>query len=68
MNTVVKTTTKYNGENSFDNNNSIFKFKLHGFFPKSVNNPTYDYTTYDIVTRDVVFTFDYIELLTPSLQ
>ncbi len=66
MNTVTKS-TGYNGKDGFDSTNIIFKFKLHGFFPKSINNPTYDYTTFEIVTRDVGFTFDYIELLTPSL-
>lgn len=66
MNTVTKTET-YNGTNSFDDNKSLFKFKLHGFFPKSVNNPTYDYTTFEVVTRDVGFAFDYIEILNPSL-
>ena len=66
MNTVTKTET-YNGTNSFDDSKSLFKFKLHGFFPKSVNNPTYDYTTFEVVTRDVGFAFDYIEILNPSL-
>jgi hypothetical protein len=67
---TVTTKTKYDGNNSLSSNDDdkILEFVLHGFFPKSINNPTYDYTTFEIVTRDVGFTFDYIELITPSLQ
>jgi len=66
---TVTSKTQYDGNanSSFSEDNLLFHIKFHGFFPKSVNNPTYDYTTYDVVTRDVSFTFDYIEMLKPSL-
>lgn len=46
-----------------DDKDVLFEITFYGLFPKSISNPSYDISTYDLVTRDIQCQFDYVKVV-----